>query len=80
MLAQIQTAIEKLTKQQRKLLLHDIIQNMAERNDAEEIASFVLRQLDGDAPEVVASYGNASLADRCEFVSLDKLSLDWLVG
>ena len=37
-------------------MLNNVIQNMHERDDADEIARFLIDQLGGDADEVVKSY------------------------
>ena len=52
----VQNILETMTQKQKSELLKDIIQNMAERNSNEEIAKFIVNQLDGDAEQVTYSY------------------------
>lgn len=50
------STLKSMTRAQKMTMLRDVIQNMAERNDCEEIAKFLDRQLGGDCLDVVHSY------------------------
>jgi hypothetical protein len=54
----VENIIETMTAKQKREMLRDVIQNMAERNDNEEIAKFIINQLGGDAVEVAYSYAS----------------------
>jgi hypothetical protein len=56
--AQIQSIIARMSPAQVRVMLRDIIDNMTERNSDEEIAKFVVNQLDGDALDVVTAYAD----------------------
>jgi hypothetical protein len=51
-----QPLIEQMDNKRRRELLHDVIDNMVERGDAEEITYFVCQQMGGDSREVVDAY------------------------
>lgn len=49
-----------MTKAQRLDMLRDVIQNMAERNSAEEIAAFLNAQIGGDDIEIAKAYAHTN--------------------
>lgn len=59
MMMAVQNMLETMTSAQKSTLLRDVIQNMAERNDNEEIAKFLVAQLGGDAEEVAYNYARS---------------------
>jgi hypothetical protein len=48
--------VSAMDKRQRLELLREVVDNMAERGDAEEMADFVLAQLGGDAVQVCSEW------------------------
>ena len=48
--------LRAMPRKTRREMLNNVIQNMHERDDADEIARFLIDQLGGDADEVVKSY------------------------
>jgi hypothetical protein len=65
--AQIQSIISRMSPVQVRRMLRDVIDNMTERNSDEEIAKFVLQQLDGDALDVVSAYADFSVKGELRF-------------
>ena len=53
---QLLTIVQGMSAKQRLTMLRDVIQNMAERGDAEEIAAFLTAQLGGDDLTVAQAY------------------------
>lgn len=58
---QVMRLVRTMTKRQRLTMLRDVVQNMAERNNAEEIAAFLNAQCGGDDRDIATAY--ASLPD-----------------
>jgi hypothetical protein len=55
---QIRRIVAGMSPVQVRRMLRDVIDNMTERNSDEEIARFVVAQLDGDALEVITAYAD----------------------
>jgi len=53
---EVMRLVRQMSHKQRLEMLRDVIQNMAERNSAEEIAAFLNAQLGGDDIEVANAY------------------------
>jgi len=56
---QVLRAVKRMTPKQRLSMLRDVIQNMAERGDAEEIARFMSAQCGGDDVEIAKAYSKS---------------------
>jgi hypothetical protein len=58
--------LRTMTPKQRRQMLHDVIDNMHERDDADEIVKFLISQLNGDAEYVITSYAypNNGMGER----------------
>jgi hypothetical protein len=55
---EVEEVVKTMSSAQRMKMLRDVISNMHERNDTEEIAVFLIRQLGGDALGIAKAYAD----------------------
>jgi hypothetical protein len=56
LLMRVEDVVKGMSGAQRMKMLRDVVACMNERCDTEEIAEFLIKQLDGDALEIAEAY------------------------